>query len=258
MSDTSSPGPLRVEIRDGVALLALHRPARANAYTRPMLLEMRRALADLADRQEVRALVVHAGHSRHFCAGADRDELDLRLPQEALDLLPRRVFQDLAGWPWPTVAAIRGAALGGGMEMALACDVRLAAPDAIFGFPETSLGLIPAAGGCLRAPRVLGESLAREMILFGRQLSAAEALTLGLVSRVVPAGSLLDEAVALAAQAAGRHPLATRLAKQALDLATPLGAASQFEGAAQAALYAIRRQDCASQAADPRNRSLQP
>jgi len=256
VSDTSSPCPLRVEIRDGVALLALHRPARANAYTLAMLRDLRRALADLADGSGVRALVVHAGSSRHFCAGADRDELDRRLPEDALDLLPRRVFQELADWPWPTLAAIRGAALGGGLEMALACDVRLAAPDALFGFPETSLGLIPAAGGCLRAPRVLGESLAREMILFGRQLSADEALALGLVSRVLPAENLLEEAVALAGRAAARHPLATRLARQALNLATPLGAAAEFEGAAQAALYAVRRQECAS-TADPRNRSLQ-
>ncbi len=249
---------LTIEVRDGVALLGLNRPGRANAYTRELLLELREALADLAERPEVRALVVHAGPSRHFCAGADRDELSRRPPEEALDLLARRVFRELARWPGPTVAAVRGAALGGGLELALACDLRLAGQDALFGFPETALGLIPAAGGCLRAPQVLGQALAREMILFGRQLSAAEALSRSLVSQVLPDEALLKQALALAAQAAARHPLATRLAKQALALATPEGGALEFEGAAQAILYGLHRAASDPPTTEPQDRSSEP
>src|SRR5690606_31943890 len=109
-----------------------------------------------------------------------------------------------------------------------------------FGFPETELGLIPAAGGCLRAPRLLGLTLARGMVLFGRELEAQEALAAGLASEVAPAGEVLEAAVAGAARAATRHPLATRSAKQAVGLAIPSGAALEYEGAAEAALYAAR------------------
>jgi len=239
VSDLPSMPHLMTEIHEGVALVGLNRPQRANAYDRPLLQALSETLEKLARDPEVRALVIHAGESRHFCAGADRDELSRRRPEDALDLEARRVFENLARWPWPTVAAIRGAALGGGLELALACDVRLAAQDAVFGFPETELGLIPAAGGCLRAPRILGDSLAREMVLFGRQLSAEEALRFGLVSEVLPDEGLLERALALAGKAAARHSLATRLAKQALGLSFARGDALEFEGAAQAILYGL-------------------
>lgn len=239
MSDLPPIPHLKIEIRKDVALVGLNRPEQANAYDRQVLQDLGEALARLAREPGVRALVLHSGGARHFCAGADRNELSRRLPEEALDLEARRVFEGLARWPWPTVAAIRGAALGGGLELALACDLRLATPEAVFGFPETALGLIPAAGGCLRAPRILGESLAREMVLFGRRLSAEEALRFGLVSEVLPEEELLERALALAGQAAARHPLATRLAKQALGLSIPRGDALDFEGAAQAILYGL-------------------
>lgn len=232
---------LTLELRDGIALLGLNRPERANAYHQPLLLELRAVLARLAEDPRTRALVLHAGPCSHFCAGADRDELEGRSAEDGPALLARRVFDELARWPRPTVAALRGAALGGGLELALACDVRLAGEDSRFGFPETSLGLIPAAGGSFRAPRLLGERLAREMILFGRELDAWEALDRGLVSEVAPPGDVLGRALAWAAQAAARHPLATSLAKQALALSCPPGGALEFEGAAQAALYALRR-----------------
>ncbi len=239
VSDLPSMPHLKTEICEGVALVGLNRPQQANAYDQRLLQALGEALEQLARNPEVRALVLHGSGSRHFCAGADRDELSRRGPEEALDLEARRVFENLARWPWPTVAAIRGAALGGGLELALACDVRLAARDAVFGFPETALGLIPAAGGCLRAPRILGDSLAREMVLFGRQLSAEEALRFGLVSQVLPGEELLERALALAGKAAARHSLATRLAKQALGLSIPRGDALEFEGAAQALLYGL-------------------
>lgn len=232
---------LTSEVRGGVALLGLDRPDRANAYHRALLLELRDELARLAEAPGIQALVLHSGTSRHFCSGADREELDQRGAEDGPALLARRVFDELARWPRPTVAAVRGAVLGGGLELALACDLRVAADDARFAFPETGLGLVPAAGGCFRAPRILGEALAREMVLFGRELDAWEALDRRLVTEVAPPGEVLERALAWAMQAAARHPLATRLAKQALALAVPAGGALEFEGAAQAALYALRR-----------------
>lgn len=223
---------LTSEIHGGVALLGLHRPDRANAYHQPMLLELRHELGRLAE--VAHALVLHAGVCRHFCSGADRAELDHRKPEDALDLLSRAVFAELAAWPGATVAAVRGAALGGGLELALACDLRVAGSDARFGFPETSLGLIPAAGGTLRAPALLGPGVAREMILFGRELGASEALALGLVSEVADPSAVLERAVDWASRAAARDPLTLRLAKEAL--ATPA-----LEGVAQAVLYGRRQ-----------------
>lgn len=224
-----------------MGLVALNRPHRANAYDQGLLEALQRALEDLAADPDLRALVVHPGSCRHFCSGADREELLARRPEEAPGLLSRRVFADLAAFPHPTVAAVRGAALGGGLELALACDLRVVASDARFAFPETSLGLIPAAGGSLRAPRLLGLTLAREMVLFGRELDASEALRHGLASEVCPPEAVLDRALAWARRAAERDPLANRLAKQALDLAVPPGAALEYEGAAQGLLYSRNR-----------------
>lgn len=223
---------LTSEIRGGVALLGLHRPDKANAYHQPMLLELRHELRRLSG--SVHALVLHAGSCRHFCGGADRAELDHRGPQDAFRLLSRDVFDELAAWPGATVAAVRGAALGGGLELALACDLRVAANDARFAFPEVGLGLIPSAGGTLRAPAVVGPTVARELILFGRELSSAEALTCGLVSQVTAPEAVLDAALAWASRAAGRDGLAVALAKQ--SLANPT-----LEGVAQAVLYGRRQ-----------------
>src|SRR5262245_22340777 len=128
-----------------VAVLTFARPEKANAYNEPMLARFRELLRALAADASVRAIVV-TGAGKHFCAGADRAELDQRRGEDALDLASRLAFDELACMPQPVVAAIGGAAVGGGFELALACDLRLCTPDAHFALPETELGLIPAAG----------------------------------------------------------------------------------------------------------------
>ena len=172
------------EIRGGLALLGLDRPQRANAYDQALLQQLHLELEGLARNPEVRALVVHAGSCRHFCAGADREELDRRVPEDAPQLLARRVFDQLARWPRPTVAALRGACLGGGLELALACDLRLAGPRSRFAITPAKLGLVYSADDSRRLVNAVGMARAREMLLTGRLLDAATALDWGLVHQL--------------------------------------------------------------------------
>jgi enoyl-CoA hydratase len=235
--------PLVRKVRQGPAgILLLNRPEKANAYTDALLEELAGGLREMADDPEVRAVILGGGDSPHFCAGADLDEMSGRQPAEALALRSRALFAELAALPKPTLAAVAGACVAGGLELALACDLRLAARGARFAFPETGLGLIPAAGGTLRLPQVIGVARAKEMILFGRELSADEAWQAGLVTEVVEPDQLMGRALWWAQAAARRDPLALRLAKQALHLALPAGPALEYEGAAQALLYGRRKE----------------
>ncbi len=221
--------------------LEIHRPERANAYTEAMLAALERALADLAADPAVRVIVVGSATPGRFCAGADLREIRRRDADGALDLRSARLFDALAACPRPTIAAIDGPAVGGGLELALACDLRLASDRATFALPETGLGIIPAAGGTARLPRLVGPARAREMVLFGRELDADEALSWGLVSEVVRPAELGRRVDAWAERAAARHPLALRLAKQALDL-DGIGAGA-YARCAQALLYPGGRAD---------------
>ncbi|MBQ7568790.1 enoyl-CoA hydratase/isomerase family protein [bacterium] len=228
-------------IEDRTGLLALNRPQSANAYNQPMLSELSAFLDDAGLRQKLGALIVHGGSCRHFCAGADLKELSERTLHDGLNLLARQVFQQLAAYPHPTIAAIHGAALGGGLELALACDLRFGTPDCQLGFPETGRGLIPAAGGCTRASIIAGPALAKEMIIFGRRLNGLEALKHGLLSACLPKEELLLEARRYAATACIHDPLANTLAKSAIDAVWADGSCSLTEGLSQAILYERRR-----------------
>ena len=225
------------QARQGLHILGLDRPYCANAYNQAMLAELDDYLRQYADSDEVAALIIHGGQSRHFCAGADLQEIRQRRAPQALSLRAREVFERLASWPHPTIAAVSGAAVGGGMELALACDLRLGSFTCTFGFPEPELGLIPAAGGCSRASSLLGAALAKEMILFGRRLSAPEALQAGLISEMVSPDALLECAASWAQRAMKHTPLANRLAKQAIDSVQPLASSLRLEGVSQAVLY---------------------
>lgn len=229
------------EERGAVGILTLRRPERANAYHRPLLEELAGVLAHVQAHPEVRVLVL-TGEGRHFCAGADLKELEARRVEDVLSLYSQRVFNELAQLPRLTIAAIRGAALAGGLELALACDLRIAASDARFGLPETRLGLIPAAGGTQRLPALIGMARAKEIILAGRELSAEEAQSWGLVSRVVPSHlDVLESACAWAKELAERDPLALQLAKQALDLPGITPQDLRLETLSQAVLVARRQ-----------------
>jgi enoyl-CoA hydratase/carnithine racemase len=185
-----------VERRDGVALVYLDRPDRMNALSRGLLEELARVGDALQEDAELAAVVITGRGDRAFSAGADLKERAGLSEDEVLELLElfRRAFAWLGTLRVPVVAAINGVALGGGLELALACDLRVAHESALLGLPETSLGIIPGAGGTQRLPRLVGRAKATELILLARRISAAEALEIGLLHRVIPASESFIEA----------------------------------------------------------------
>jgi enoyl-CoA hydratase/carnithine racemase len=178
-------------------------------------------LAEIEANDEVRCVVLTGTGERAFCAGSDVKEfqsLQGRVGEGKL-LLEKAVYRRLARLPMPTIAAIQADALGGGLELALCCDLRVADESARLGLPEVRLGVIPGSGGTQRLPRVVGTAKAREMILMGEILTAAEAAGIGLVNRVAAYGTAVELAMDMAGTIASRGPLAVREAKRAIDLA---------------------------------------
>jgi len=196
---------------DGVAWVTLNRPARLNVYNVRMRDELFEVLSAVRDDAEIRAFVLR-GAGRCFCAGADLTEFGTApSPTIARGVrFARDVWAVLGGLDVPTVAALHGVALGSGLEMALFCDLRIAAEGTIVGFPEVRLGMIPAAGGTQTLPRASGMSYALDLLLTGRRVQAAEAARHGIVSRVVPAARLDREVASIAETAARLDPCAVR------------------------------------------------
>jgi enoyl-CoA hydratase/carnithine racemase len=214
--------PVRVDQRGSIAVFTIDRADRANALSRATLFALGKLAREAAANPSVRAIVVTGAGDKAFCAGADLKERqgmtenDVRV-QVALY---RSELGPLDRSPKPVVAAINGAALGGGLELALCCDLRVAAAHAQLGLPETSLGIIPGAGGTQRLPRVVGEARAKEMILLARRLTAEEALAWGLVNRVTAAGtSVVDDAIEWIRPIAEGAPIAQAAALEAIDRA---------------------------------------
>ena len=202
--------------RDGnVVLLRLNRPEARNALSPELMEELASALETLDPDPEVRCVVI-AGSEKVFAAGADIKAMSERSFAEALRHPAASFWRRLAAIKTPMIAAVSGYALGGGCELALACDMIVAAESATFGQPEINLGIIPGGGGTQRLARVLGKQRAMELVLTGERFDAVAALQLGLVNRVVEGDGWLDEAMALAATVAERPPIAARLAKQAV------------------------------------------
>ncbi len=218
------------ERHGAVALLRLNRPEALNALSDELLGALCAALDAAEEADEVRCVVV-CGAGRAFAAGADVARLREMTAGDVLAGERGQRWQRLRAARVPVIAAVHGWCLGGGCELALTCDIVLAAENARFGLPETGLGLIPGAGGTQRLPRVAGRSLALEMILGGRTLSAREALQHGICARVVAPEALEREALALAARIAARPAVAVRLAREAVQLAfeTPLEAGLREE-----------------------------
>ena len=231
MSNPTESAGVVVE-RDGAVLtLRLDRPAKRNALDFGMLQMLESALTAAASDAGVRTVVVTGG-DQVFAAGVDIGEFAARAGvanQYQIALARARCWDALARLPQPTIAAIAGYCLGGGCELALACDLRLAAESSVFGQPEIRLGLIPGAGGTQRLPRLIGATRAKELIFFGETLDAQEAYRLGLVNRVVPAERLLDEARAWAGRLAELPPLALAMAKRAIDLGADLSLQAGLE-----------------------------
>ena len=206
------------EMAEHVATVTLNRPDVRNAMNTAMREALFRCFTALATDDDVRAVVVTGAGERAFSAGADiREFVEPQVPVQLREQRRRLDFrQVMEGCPQPIIAAIRGVALGGGLELALACDIRIAAEDARLGLTEINLAIIPGGGGTQRLPRLVGRGKALEMILTGARIGAAEALRLGLVERVVPPGDVLTAAFALARDLAGKSPIALRYAKEAV------------------------------------------
>jgi enoyl-CoA hydratase/carnithine racemase len=225
----AEPGFLRFESTDGVALVTVNRPERRNALSRDAWLELRGLLGTVRDDPETRGMIITGAGDRAFAAGADIAELADRDPLVALDGLVQDILLELESLPFPTIAALNGHALGGGWELALACDLRVAASTARMGFPEVGLGIIPGAGGTLRLLQHVGVGRAKELILTGRILDAAEAESFGLVNRVVEPGEVLTAARELMDQLASQPRLALRVAKTVIDAAARGHAGPELE-----------------------------
>jgi methylglutaconyl-CoA hydratase len=217
-------GPLDITRQDGALVITIQREDRRNSLSLATLEAFGNVFRQTLSPDD-RAVVVTGGGTRAFCAGADlKERKDMSLDAVREQLLRYRTE---LGWlstcPVPTVAAINGAALGGGLELALLCDLRIAAPHATFALPETSLGIIPAAGGTQYLPRIVGPAKARELILLGTQISAHEALRIGLVHRLsATEQSVLHDALAWIEPITRGAPLAQRAALRALRAADRL------------------------------------
>ncbi|ABM57568.1 enoyl-CoA hydratase/isomerase family protein [Verminephrobacter eiseniae] len=224
------------ERRENVAIVTLNRPGRMNTLGGSMKPDLARAFFEYARADErVRAVLITGSGERAFCAGADIKERadqqttgsDYFVAQKATHELLRNIEE----FEKPVVAAINGVALGGGLEVALCCDIRLACDSARFGLPEVKLGVIPAAGGTQRLPRLIGQARAKELILTADLIDADTALRYGIVSRVLPQAELMPAAIAFAQRIAEHPPLAVRFAKRAINrgLQTDLDSGLEYE-----------------------------
>lgn len=220
MTDSSTNNQLVLtEQTDGIVTVTLNRPDSANALSIVLLSQLYDTLMELKFQPNVRVVIITGAGNRAFCAGADlkeRKSMDDTAVRKTVHMI-RQVIEAVAGLPMPVIAAINGVAFGGGTELALAADLRVAADTAKLGLTETSLAIIPGAGGTQRLPRIIGVAKAKELIYTARRIDAETALNLGLLNDVVPADELMNSARQLAREIANNGPLAVRQAKFAVD-----------------------------------------
>ena len=229
-------GTLLYEVRDRVAVVTLNRPDRMNTLGSTMKPDLARAFFELArNDDQVRAVLITGSGDKAFCAGADIKERATDVVRGTEYFVRQKatheLFRNIEEFEKPVIAAINGVALGGGLEIALCCDLRIAASHARFGLPEIKLGVIPAAGGTQRLPRLVGEARAKELILTADLVGAETALRYGLVSRVVPQAELMTAALELSQRIAQHPPLAVRFAKRAINrgMQTDLDSGLEYE-----------------------------
>ncbi|MGC8916657.1 MAG: enoyl-CoA hydratase/isomerase family protein [Thermoanaerobaculum sp.] len=209
---------LLVEDRGRVRWLTINRPEKLNALNRDVLQALEEAFAEACAASHVGAVVITGGGEKAFVAGADIAEFQGMTPAEgqALAVRGQKLFSAMESAPKPVIAAVNGFALGGGMELAMACHLRVASEGAKFGQPEVKLGLIPGYGGTQRLPRLVGRGRALELLLTGKMIDATTALAWGLVNRVVPAGELREAAQSLAEEILAVAPTAVRWCLEAV------------------------------------------
>jgi len=209
---------LLLEISEGIATVTINRPSAMNAMTVSTLEELEAVVAEIVRNPDVRAAILTGAGFKAFVAGADIAVMRNMNSTQARDLAlqAHRIYAAIERSPKPFIAAVNGYALGGGCELAMACDIRVAAENAKFGQPEINIGILPGFGGTQRLPRLVGKGHALEIILTGEMIDASEALRIGLVNRVVPQGELLEEARKLAGKIAAKGLVAVRLCKEAV------------------------------------------
>ena len=208
---------VRVAVEESVATIVIDRPSVKNALNFETVSEFRAALAELGANAEVGVLIITGAGESSFVSGADINDIRARTRDDGLAAINSTLFAEVERFPRPTIAAINGYALGGGCELALACDIRVAADSAKFGQPELGLGIIPGAGATQRLPRIVGLGWAKHLILSGEIIDAKQALEIGLVTAIMPASQLQVRARELARKILRQGPLAARLAKLSLN-----------------------------------------
>lgn len=210
---------------DGIAVLTFNRPAKLNALNADAMRELDLAIGEVVRNNSIRGLILTGSGDRAFVAGADINELAARTPLESQRMSEsgQATLRRMETMGKPTVAAINGFALGGGLEVAMACTVRFAAPEAKFGQPEVKLGIPPGFGGTQRLPRLVGRARALEMLLDGGMVDADTARRIGLVNRVYPAADLLEESRKWLRQVVQNAPVALQLVLQAVDVGLDCG-----------------------------------
>ena len=210
---------LLLEVENGVALLTINRPKALNALNSETLAELNTCLAELENNDEVKVVILTGSGEKSFVAGADISEMVNATPAEGrkMGLLAREAFGRLENMPQVTIAAVNGFALGGGCELSMACDIRVASDNAKFGQPECGLGILPGFGGTQRLPRLVGKGRAKELIFTCDMISADDAFRMGLANHVVPQAELIDYCKAMAGRIMKNGPLAVALAKQAIN-----------------------------------------
>ena len=216
------------EIHGRVSLIRLNRPKALNALSPELLGELMDAAATFDADDEIGALVI-TGNDRAFAAGADIKQMATATTAEMLNLTFINLWDRLRTLHKPVIAAVSGYCLGGGNELAMACDLIVASESAVFGQPEINLGVIPGAGGTQRLARAIGKALTMEMVLNDRRLTAAEALHYGLVNHIYPLETYLEETIKLAAAIADRAPVAVRLGKESVNMAFETGLTAGLE-----------------------------
>ncbi|MFZ5944138.1 MAG: short-chain-enoyl-CoA hydratase [Bacillota bacterium] len=206
-------------INGSIAEIVINRPKALNALNSQTLNELREVVGQLSENKEVRVVIVTGAGEKAFVAGADISEMRDKNSVEGREFgrLGQRVFLELESLPQIVIAAVNGFALGGGCELALACDVRLASTKAKFAQPEVNLGVIPGFGGTQRLPRLVGKGIAKEMIVTGDMVDAQEAYRIGLVNKIFEPEQLMDEARKMAEKIMSRGPWAVKLAKSAIN-----------------------------------------
>ena len=233
------PDPnILLTIEGPLAIVTVNRPQKRNALDLPTVEEFHEALSEIA-KAKCSVFIVTGAGDKSFVAGADINAIKARRRNDALAGINTRLMSAIEDHDAVAIAAVNGFAMGGGCELAHSCDLRIASENALFGLPEPTLGIIPAAGGTQRLPRVVGMGRAKEMILTGARWDAQKALHFGLVSEVVPAADLMTAARAMAGRVIALGPLAIRLAKKALNASAnmPLQSGLVFESMIQAVAF---------------------